>query len=805
MKAKAGTYMKNRSYPLALCALLLASCGQGASSASEPSLPSSSPTESSSSSEASASQSEDSFDHTLPDRTGLPYVGNLDSLKKHVFQGRYIWEKKAIADTHVAFRFHISLDKAPESAILHLSAESKATVFVNGEVAAIDAVLKRGPTKVDSFYQDVDVTAFLKKGDNVVAILVHYWAHLGNASVDPGAAGLIYDLDVDGKTYSSGSSTKVKRLESYRNIRVLSQTGEYPERERSTFLSEREIYYDARLEEDFANPSYDDSAWAEATEVALPGYAPFGDLYLGDIPAFTYEEIQDATDLDEVLGKSISEPTTVAFRLKENMQFLPYFEVEAKEGGERISFYTNTYRTQNRVSLMDDYVCKKGDNAYQHLYWRSGSTLILDLPAGVTLKKVGYRRTAYDAAEVGYFQCESEDMNSLWTKASNTLRICMRDTFMDCPERERSPYAGDSANQIGEALYTMGEDGWKMLKKTYLTLSGWAKEDGIFPLRWPSTTTNECPMQNLAFSLTLSEYYRHTGDIETVRLTYPILAHYLAQWNLNEDGSVQYRDGTFQWTDWGSGMDNDLMENGWYYWACESLNDLGARIGNTSYQAFFEERMPRIKAAFAPKFRKQKGFASKEGAYDDRGNALAVLSGLAEKEDYEDVTNILVSTKNASPYMERYVEEALGKMGRLEELKARILDRYQPMIDYDESTLWEVWSPKPKDGTINHGWSGGPLLAMAKYYAGIVPTDGGYASYEVSPSPVLGNFRALAPSPRGNIALSYEDGTLTVDGPAGGTLRLDDSFGTVVNVEGSALTDGAYPLTGARVVITFQK
>ncbi|MBO5529757.1 MAG: hypothetical protein J6A47_10685 [Bacilli bacterium] len=798
--------MKNRSYPIALCALLLASCGQSGSASdvsSNPSTASSEVSSTSSSEMVASSVSEESFDRTLPSREGLPYVQNLDVLKKHDFQGRFIWEKKTVADTHVAFRFHVSLEKDPQKAILHLSAESKATVFVNGEVAAIDAVLKRGPTKVDSFYQDVDLASFLKKGGNVVTILVHYWAHSGNASVDPGVAGLIYDLEVDGKTYSSGSSTKVKRLDSYRNIRVLSGTGEYPERDRSTFLSEREIYYDARLEEDFASLSYDDSSWANATEIGLPGYVPFGDLYLGDIPAFTYEEIVDAVDVDGVLGKTITEPTTAHFRLSENMQFLPYFELEAENGGEDIAFYTNTYRTQNNVSLMDDYVCKKGNNVYQHLYWRSGSTLILDLPAGVRLTKVGYRRTAYDAAEIGYFHSELEDMTTLWNKASNTLRICMRDTFMDCPERERSPYAGDSANQIAEALYTMGEDGWKMLKKTYLTLSGWAREDGIFPLRWPSTTTNECPMQNLAFSLTLSEYYRHTGDLDTVKATFPILANYVSLWNLNDDGSVKYRDGTFQWTDWGSGMDNELMENGWYYWACQSLNDLGKMIGDTSHQAFFEERLPRIKAAFAPKFRKEKGFASKEGAYDDRGNALAVLSGLADEEDYEDVANILISTKKASPYMERYAEEALGKMGKYEALKDRILDRYQPMIDYDESTLWEVWSPKPKDGTINHGWSGGPLLAMAKYYAGIVPTSGGYATYDVTPDARLGEFEALAPTPRGNIILSYKGNTLIISGPSGGTLTLNDSFGEVLQVEGSSLVDGSYALSGETVTVTF--
>ena len=37
---------------------------------------------------------------------------------------------------------------------------------------------------------------------------------------------------------------------------------------------------------------------------------------------------------------------------------------------------------------------------------------------------------------------------------------------------------------------------------------------------------------------------------------------------------------------------------------------------------------------------------------DDRANALAVLSGLAEKSQYDVITSVLKNTENASPYME---------------------------------------------------------------------------------------------------------------------------------------------------------
>ena len=759
---------------------------------------------SSSTSITSSSSSEEIIDEEKPDKAGYPHIHNLDDLKKHQFHGKWIWEEKNISDTHVYFRKHFSLDSAPKKATLHISASDKATVFLNGEIAAIDAVIKRGPTPFDSYYQDIDVTSFLKKGDNVLTILVHYWGRGGNASANADQGGLLYDLDIDGKVISSDSTTKVKRYTAYRNERVLTPTGEYPTRERNTFLAEREIFFDARLKEDMHLSEYDDSSWKEASIIATPGYLPFGDLYLGDIPAFTYEEYQDCVDLDGVIGQTFDTPKTAHFQLDENCQFLPYFELDCPEGGERISFYTNTYRTQNLVSLMDDYVGQKGHNAYEQLYWRSGYILILEIPAGVKVTKVGYRKTRYDADEIGSFHSSDSRLDTLYQKAANTLRICSRDTYMDCPERERSPYSGDSANQIDEALCAHGEKGWKMIEKTYDSLSGWAKEDKTFQLRWPSLTSNECPMQNLAFVQTLPNYYLTTGDEKTVKEVYPILKDYLSLWNLNDDGSVQYRNGTFMWTDWGTGMDEDLMENGWYYWALSSMRELGESLGYDD-SSFYNEKMTRIKNAFYPKFKKEGGFASKNNSYDDRANALSVLSGLVEKEDYPLVKSVLTSTLSASPYMERYVLEALAKMGEEEACLDRMLSRYGGMIDYEASTLWELWSSEPKDGTINHGWAGGPLVILSKYIAGISPTSKGYDTYLVAPSDTLKTISASVATPKGEISYTLDESKLEINGLVGGTIDLMKLGKTVASIEGKIKenADGSYALLGGSATINF--
>ena len=140
---------------------------------------------------------------------------------------------------------------------------------------------------------------------------------------------------------------------------------------------------------------------------------------------------------------------------------------------------------------------------------------------------------------------------------------------------------------------------------------------------------------------------------------------------------------------------------------------------------------------------------------DDRANALAVLSGLAGKEQYEAITKVLTDTKNSSPYMEYYVLEALCEMEQYEAAYDRIRSRYEDMMSEDYSTLWEFWDSWR--GTKNHAWSGGPLVIMSKHFAGIVPIEAGYEKVEINPQYALSDsMTCTVPGVKGLITLDYK-------------------------------------------------
>ena len=736
---------------------------------------------------------EDPTEEQPVDRSDLAYYTALEDYKKTDWGGaKWIWASTTSVNSYVAFRKTFSIDEVPEEAVANIAAESKYYLWMNEELAVFDGASKRGATPYDGFYEQVDLADYLKQGENTLVILVSYNGRGGNSSVDPGKAGLLFQMQAGDLAIVSDSSFKANRLRAYRNQGLLG--ADWPNYSQSSMLAEWNVYYDARESVgDYTASDFDDSAWEGATVVCEAGAQPFNDTYLSVIPLMKFDK--EYTFLEsEYIGQKLTQDTIITIDLPENMQFSPYFELTAESSGLRFTYYTNTLTSQGIDSFRDDYVTAGGAQTYESLPWRSGSQLIIEAPAGITFTKIGYRRSGYDSERSGSFVTENEDVNTLWEKAVNTLLICMRDTYMDCPERERSPYIGDAANQIGETFYSLDENSWAMTKKTILNIIGWTKTDNCIPLRSPSLATNENPVQTLNFLVSVYEYLLYTGDEATVRLFYPVAVNYLKLWELNDDGSIVYRDGTFMWVDWGDGADAEVLQNCWYYYALSSTQKLAKALNISSDEAFFTERIQKVAAGFA-KFKKQGGYSSGT-AYDDRANAMAVVSGLADEDMYDEILNVLTTTYGASPYMEKFVEEALCLMGEYDACLTRMLTRYQPMIDDKDSTLWELWE---KDaGTINHGWTGGSLTVLSKYFGGISPESAGYGSYSIRLTDVFSSLSMSVVTHKGTLSYSIkraEDGTVTIIVEAidaDGSLYIPASWGTVAAGSATVTKDGDF-------------
>jgi len=733
----------------------------------------------------------------VPQRTDLVHGDAIESYKKTDFNAHWIWAQYFPADSYVALRKTFTLDSAT-AATAYISAESKYFMWVNGELTVYDGSAKRGPTPYDSYFDTVTVEN-LKAGENTLAFLVPYNGRSGDSSIDGMIAlgegetqgGFLFEMKAGDKTVKSDSTWKVKQLKEYKSRITLG--AQYPSYPQSSMLAERNVYYDARESSgDFTAKSFDDSSWDNATPVAKAGSLPFGDLYRSVTPLIKFGEITQAEGAEEFLNKKLTENTTIRVKLPKNMQYSPYFELTAP-AGKKITYYSDTFRigTTNEYSFKDTYVTREGAQTFESYPWRSGSEIIIEAEAGVTFTKIGYRPSGYDTERAGKFQSSDEELNKLWQMCANTVDICMRDTYMDCPERERGPYMGDATNQVDIANYAFSTSAQLLTKKMILSAIAWTGKDNLIPSRAPSVKPSEIPGQSLAFSTAVYNYYLNSGDAETVKQYYSVLINYLKVWNMKANGMPENRGGEWPWTDWGTGADGELLQVLWYYYSLTVAKAMATDFEKTADYSFIDGRLKSISDNFDGLDKKADGYRSGD-TVDDRANALAVLTGLAKKSDYPLVKSVLNTVYAASPYMERFVLEALCKMGEYETALNRIKTRYGAMINSQDTTVWELFTRD--EGTNNHGWSAGPLFIASSQFAGVKPTSAGYESYEIKPENLFDNLAVTVSTVKGEIKVSYRksaQGTaFTVNAVEGDcTLKIPVSFGNTVTGKGISVTE----------------
>ncbi len=686
-------------------------------------------------------------DYTIPDT--IPAYSVISTEEKTDWKAKWIWDKDNLTKKNLRMCFHkkISLDRKPEELHADIAADSKYWLYINGETVVFEGSVKRGPDKNSSYYDSIDIAPYLKEGENTICALVWYWDNKTSYSYNSsGQGGFLFEAENADITILSDESWKVKRHDAYIDSAL------YPPNYR---LPEYSIYFDARKDmENWTDADYDVSAWENATEYAVGGEGAYGKLYPRGIPflkdyglkKYENSEMYENYTVNKLFGEKIT--VDVPY----NAQLTPYLKIIAPAGKKiRIT-------TENTLigAVSTTYITKEGEQEFEALGWFNGEHISYKIPKGVTVVSLQYRETGYDSAFSGSFVCDDVFLNSLWQKSLRTLYVTMRDNFMDCPDRERAQWWGDVTSEMIMTMYAMDSNSYLLYQKGVQAMLSHVDETNVLQTVVPiSGDYFELPVQQLAGIVGFLTYYEYTGDKAFVEKVYEPSLAYLKLWDMGKNNLVVHRSGSWDWPDWGKKADMTAIENAWVYYALSATEEMAQLLGKEEDISFIAERKETIAKGYKALWTED-GFKSDDvKKCDDRANALAVLSGLAEKEQYKTITNILTTTQNASPYMEYYVLEALCTMGEYEAAKNRIKDRYADMVNKDYSTLWEFWNDW--QGTKNHAWSGGPLVIMSKYFAGITPLEAGYEKVKINPQYTLSDsINCTVPSVKGLITLQYE-------------------------------------------------
>ncbi len=367
----------------------------------------------------------------------------------------------------------------------------------------------------------------------------------------------------------------------------------------------------------------------------------------------------------------------------------------------------------------------------------------------------------------------------------------MRDTFYDCPDRERAQWWGDAVNEMGEAFYALSREADQLPHKGYYELLRFQKPTGALFAPVPAGNySSELPSQMLATVSTkgLGVYEFYSGDYSVGIDLFPRILRYLACYEFEDDGLVKTRKGDWSWGDWGDNIDLRVLINEWYYMAATQALETAKQIENAKNQPELNEtivqriekdpKLVEMAQAAIPALQKQLESIEKnfdrvfwdgkqyrdpqyKGETDDRANSMAVVARLAKKENYPALFEVFKTQKHASPYMEKYVLEALYLINQPDYAIERLKERFTEMVDAEGlTTLWEGWGLGDKGfggGTMNHAWSGGGLTCLLQYAVGLEPVKPAFKEFKIQPQMgPLNKIETSTPTKFGNIVVKLE-------------------------------------------------
>ncbi|MCH5160716.1 MAG: hypothetical protein J1G04_01680 [Clostridiales bacterium] len=595
-------------------------------------------------------------------------------------KSKFIWS--AHGAEHVIMRraFSFGVDKPPARALCRAACDTHYCLYVNGNAAVWFGGMNRGK---HSYYDEFDIAKYLVKGDNVLVVHCLYYGADGRDLVTSGKPAFIFECN-DIKVYSD------ETFFVYENPAF-----KRPAPGNCCYAG-ASLDYDAAFEGQIQNlldPAFKSSLFVPATVLDNYPSTALGTILERPLPLERFSRAPVTAKSKKSTDQFNGDLYTID--LPKYMRVTPYFEVIG-EGQETIVIKTDCTDCQgcfgDEKSVYHGhsvkYTTKPTVNIFDCMLPMTGEKLYFSMPRSVKVLKLGYREIGYDTVPTCEFSTGNAMYDRLFDKAMNTLYACMDSTIMDTPERERTMWMGDSSI-AARAMYIGYAGAAPLVKKVIKDIL--ENADGcVLRSCVPGNVPVDIPAHGL-FALSeyglFAQYRNFTKDIELFKSEYEKLCNYLMLWEMTEHG-VALRDGNRRWYDNLYNIDEALVENALYYSACKFMLALGEKVGNHDYDEDFTDRMDNI-AEYIESSWDGLGYSSREDGYDDRANALIVLSGLVPNNRYDALARLLGSTMEASPYMEWAAIEALTVLGRRDLALRRFTSRYALASAEDSTVLGE--------------------------------------------------------------------------------------------------------------------
>ncbi|MBD0380896.1 family 78 glycoside hydrolase catalytic domain [Paenibacillus sedimenti] len=446
------------------------------------------------------------------------------------------------------------------------------------------------------------------------------------------------------------------------------------------------------------------------------------------------------------------------------------FEADAAEGTV-LDFYgfeymhegwrQDTYRLDNTMR----YTCREGRQRYVSLVRRGLRYLMITVRSAsrpVKLYEVKLRQSNYPIAEIGRFHSSDALLNDIWRISQHTTRVCMEDTFVDCPAYEQTFWVGDSRNEALINYYMFGAT--DIVKRCLKLVPGSKFQTPLFADQVPSGWSSVIPNWTFFWAIACSEYVEHTGDIAFAEEMWPhvrfTLDHYLT--NLDSKGLLFMRGWNF--LDWAPidqpGHGAVSHQNMFLVKTLREASMLAEIAGDMEGAHSYRAASLKLAQAINTHLWSEEHKAYIDCIHADgrpssvlsmQTQVVAFLSGVADKDRKRQIEAHLAFPPEhfvqiGSAFMSFFYYEALSQIGLTEIMVEDIRKNYGTMVKYESSTCYEGY-PKLIDGQIHprqltrshcHAWSAAPGYFLGHEILGVRRAAPGWAKIVIAPKPIAG-------------------------------------------------------------------
>ncbi|MCF8226856.1 MAG: family 78 glycoside hydrolase catalytic domain [Bacteroidales bacterium] len=700
------------------------------------------------------------------------------------------------------FRKQFNIDNVPEKLIIHVSADNRYHLFINGERVCY------GPAKGDLQtykYDVVDIAPFLQTGSNLIAALVY------NAGKDKPMALLsvqtAFMVRPEDNTYSElttdGSWMTFKnpafKPVSYYNM----------------LFKERWFYgyYACGPGDDvdgtvypwgWEQPGFNDNYWEHAEELSFDGKPPWNLVPRNiafmnnhrEYPKSIRKADGTIASNEFLQGKQpviVPADSKVTILLDFEILTMGYPELTVNNGDgsnikvkyaealyEKVNLkaHRDSVEGKTMFGVWDVFRTDGAKRTFRPLWKRAFRYVQFEIETSDTpLEIVSYvnEYSGYPYPEMATFESEDDTLNMIFEMGLQTFRMCSGETYYDTPFYEQLSYGGDNRPIAAISTYNSTDD--RLLREVMrLYPQSENRETGLFKSAYPSRFDFDMGSWSLAWIQSLHDYYFMRGDADYVKQFVDKIEGVLGFYHRHMDESKGIL-GTLKnqnFMDWSitrgsiprSNENREIIHSTmltlYYLHTLDCVMALYPEIGERDRIGKWKKEADLIRESVPVQCwdETRQLFSDHPGKdiYSQHSNLLAILTDVVPHGQQQAMMRRILEYDGfdefASSYFSFFLFKALVKTDMENEF-LKNLDFWYHFLERGHTTCGETGFAS-HDRSDCHAWAAHPSYYLLSIVCGIQPGDTGFKKILVEPHlGKLKNVKASMPHPSGRISVDY--------------------------------------------------